>query len=812
VETRVCVGRGREASRIRKISQILHTQIQIFHEPKEFEVIVIMAPQIDDRILRAVNFRIKNTLIKQLPRVLSHITAQLVAAKCDLSNNGSEAIWLKARISSLLQDRSQESRFCGVVLVKTVLDLGGSNAVVQDKERTGAWIRGLLDVLKRPGPVTTKKLAIVAITKTFMLTWGNATLVRELTTPSLPAFITTCLQHFQGSPQIRTLLQGQLVEFVLESFAQLLPRHPTVFRSFAAQIRSLAVAALCNDPFDSETAVLSTPKTKDAACQILVLLHQCAQKGGGAAEWEKDLDELLTTTHATLDQVFRVVTEDWQSVAGVRSTTITAEDLPDEPHMASDAQSGFPDWSGLRSGVERLQSLLALLEAYIYTPTAAPVKMPLGRIIDLLTRLLYVQAPRSRDAFGNRYNAQISRDEREELLALLPSMHVSTLKVTDALLDRLETAALPICLHFLDLLTWLFLAEQSDADVRMATYTCVARLLSITGPTLGKSSIKSLDVIIRSCCKDLLPVYSAAPKTTELINAPIMNGSKSNGSKGSNGLSPPTTTTPILITTTSPDLHDAAHDLLPTLYHKVATSLISKATRTEMDRTAVLTNHTEALAASVLNPAPHRASLLPFLSAIAPGSAVAEAIFRPRMPVILGGKVEGGGDTVDEEDEVEGRDGEDEEVAIEAAELREEQDAEPKTMDWATVAVAKQETEKTQLSWAMGDITSPASRGDTQHLSAVADPRESTTKRRAENNAANGEIKRLRVDQEEGYKTDDMEVGEDIISRIERDHRQDATAQVVEEEESDEDDEDFEIPALVMRTDFGEDDEDEEEE
>jgi hypothetical protein len=708
------------------------------------------------------------------------------------------------------------------VLTKTILDLAGPNFVVEEKDRISTWTRGLLDLLKRPGLITTAKIcAVVTLTRIFTLTWDHATVVRELTTPTLPTFITTCLQQFQGIPQIKTQAQSELVEYVLESFAHLLPRHPTVFRSFANQIRSLAFATLCNDPFHAETPAVVSSEAKAAASQLFVLLHQTAQKGGGAAEWERGMSELLSRTHATLDQVFRVVAEDWQSVAGVRSTVSSSEELPDEPQQATNEQNGFPGWEGLQSGLERVKSQLVLLEAYLSTPTGTSIKIPIGRIVDLLTRLLYVQAPRTKESLGTRFNPQVSREERDQLLAALPDLHVSTLETISTLLDRFDNISTPLCGHILDLLTWLFQAEYYDATLRISTYTCISQILPIIGPTLSKSAVKSLTKIVQACCRDLLPPREVTKASSEVINASLTNGAGKGGMNGAVSSTQSTASNGSLsLASRLPELHAAAHELLPVLYTNLPTHLIPKATRTEMDRTAILTQHTEALAASVLSPAPGRASLLPFLSAIAPGKAVTEAVLRPRMPVILQGKQDDA--SADAEMEVDAEE-EDEDYDQEEERAAEENDDmyKPKVIDWAAVAAQPNTTAPVVAAPSFGSLTSTKA-------GATAQATSSSTKRtvsQAEGSYSTTETERKKP---RIFDAEEVEEEERVLPRMNvtfvedrpqvplasaRVEAESKEGTVVEEDNDDDDDDDgsdFEIPALVMKTDFEEDEEDEE--
>ncbi|KAF2434877.1 hypothetical protein EJ08DRAFT_436999 [Tothia fuscella] len=562
-----------------------------------------MAPiAIDDRqssSLRAITFRLTSTPTVNLPKISPHIAAQLISCKQILSASHDavskeDAALLhsfKTRLSSLLQDRSVEGRWSAVVLIKSVVELGGSEFLLGEKERCGGWIRGLTGILRKPDPSSTKHMVIITLTRMFLLTRDHQTLLRELTTPSLPPYITACLNLMEKNTQ------PSLVEPVLESLSHLIPRHPTIFRSFITRIRALALRILSKDPFNAWHADSYTPPLhlRTLAQKILVQLHQCAQKSGSAEEWNLAVRAIVASTHASVDQIFRAISEDWESVAGVRSTLEVGQTMTDQPERDEVDQVGLSSWKGLRSGSERILVLLGMLRRYISVPGASAVPLRLGVTVDLLTRVMSLRVPMDRKAAAwSRNNNQISRAEREELWSVLPSIHVAAVEVFLAIIQRLDAASTPINAQLLDLLPWLFESESSDVFLRTATYKAITSIVKITGPYLSKSSVSAIEAIIQYCCRDLM------------------------------------TTTPDAY----PGLYESAYNLLPILLGTLPAQHIPVPARTELDRVAVLLKHEDALTASVLNPNVHKPSILPLMATLCPKNLATEALLRPRMPVI----------------------------------------------------------------------------------------------------------------------------------------------------------------------------------
>lgn len=613
-----------------------------------------MAPQGTTRsvaTLRAMTFRISSTPTSQLPQQIPAISASLPRCKDLISSSqlpsskdtSESAVAIhkyKTQLSALLQDRTVQGRWIAIVLIKATIEIGGWEVL----QKSGPWVRGLLSILTKPDPPTTKKLSVITLTRIFMLTRDYPTLVREITTPSLPTFIQSCLNL--ATPKA----SNPLLHTVLESFNQLLPRHPTIFRSFMTQMQQIFVQVLAPTPSNaSKLGPAQAPnffvssEVSQIAQQLYVQLHQCAPKATSAEEWEKSLKGTINNVHYVADKVFRAVVEDWQSVSGVTSTGNGRAIDANMEDIGPDLM-GLSGWSGMYAGSERMIGLLRLLREFMATPTATAVSFRLGPLMDLLSRIFSLTVPISSKVndWQNtiRFNNQISREEREQLWAVLPHIHVTAMEIVLTLFKRFENTLNPLVAGLLDQLTWVFNAEKDVIEVRTAVYSTVSGLLNLSGSTFPKSSIDPLGDIIRSCCNDMLPQEPTMLKSKAASTTTKGNGNSANQSTTNADTFLGASNTPKTPAANFAGLHTAAHALLPILLSKLPTQYISDSLRTRMDRTAVLAQHKEAMVASVLNPPPAKksgrpvASIMPLLARSCTHNIDVEGLIRPRMPAI----------------------------------------------------------------------------------------------------------------------------------------------------------------------------------
>ncbi|KAI7658758.1 hypothetical protein KC318_g11041 [Hortaea werneckii] len=275
--------------------------------------------------------------------------------------------------------------------------------------------------------------------------------------------------------------------------------------------------------------------------------------------------------------------------------------------------------------------------------------MRLGLVVDLLARIFSVRAAHWKE-HGLQINNQVPKDEREELFRLLPGLHVAAIELVLATMERFQHTIDSTCQPLLSYVVDALLSERRHVGMRTVGYIYLACVLDLHGASYEKQDIADIEPIIKNCCQELLPLDDSSTPGSTVASGKIAGAAGDMSlqhSKG--GSSHPTALT---------DLHAAASSLLPLCLSKLNAAYIPGKLRALMDRTAVLTQHKDALVASVLNPSPKTASsgietsLLPLLVKQYPDQPEVEAVLRPRMPVIPASKRRNtDGETDEEEDE-----------------------------------------------------------------------------------------------------------------------------------------------------------------
>lgn len=623
--------------------------------------------------LRALTYRIQSTPTPQLPQHVPAIAASLATCKTLLSSPASSSKTAsdasvavhkyRTQLSTLLQDRTFQGRWAAVVLVKATIEVGGWETLSNSKP----WVQGLLGILTKPDPFSSKQLCIITLTRIFTLTRDYPTLLREFTTPSLTPFIQSTLQIATSKTS------PALLETILESYNQLLPRHPTTFRSYLKQIQPLLNQLIAPTPSSKlgpeqvPGGRLHVTRATSQAAQRLYTQLPCsapnAAKGAASEEWQTSFKKTVENAHHVLDKVYRAVVEDWKPSTRDASHA-NGDTLDDEVQERAADTMSLPPWSGIFAGGERLIGLLGLVNSYLLCPTTLPVNINLGVLLDLLTRLLSLTIPAGKSQGFNavRFNNQVSKEERENLWLLLPKIHVATIEILLSLMQRTDSSSISIDAGMLDQLVWVFNAEKDIPEVRTAIYLGVVKILRRSGLALPKSSVDSLGGLLRQCCEDLLPQETS---TTASKNAATQTKANGGAQATTNADAFLSLTKAKGLSANYTGLQSAAHILLRDLFAHVRPQFLADSLRARIDRTAILIDDKDTMVASVLNPPPSTkfgkpsASILPLLARSRSGEQDVEALIRPRMPVIFTGGRET--DDIEEEDEEEDQDEEDEE-------------------------------------------------------------------------------------------------------------------------------------------------------
>jgi pre-rRNA-processing protein RIX1 len=596
--------------------------------------------------LRAVSHRLNNTPAKELPHI-AYFLASSIQNCADVLKSTSEQSSgkdddltlqihkLKARITSLLQDRSAEGRFTAVVLVKAIVEAGGREILGSCEP----WLRGLLAILSKSDPASSKRLCLLTITRIFSLTQQYPTLIREITTPLLPAFVTACMNlgslnpsRSDDAPPARS---SPHLETVLQCMLELIPDHPSTFRPFASKLQTTLAKFIGGQSYSDPINHL--------AQSVFVTLHFCAPKNTAGDEWLNACQAVIKSIHEIADQIFRAIIEDWEtSHTGWRHASLRKA-FDETPRSIEGDPLGLPTWAGILPGSTVLVSLLHLLKTFLLQQTSQLVVLPIGLILDLTSRMLYIRVPahsKERQA-SIRFNPEVGREEREELLAVLPDIHESTLDLLSSLVEATGLSILPACPTIVDQCLWVFETESIIETIRLQSYKLLENITPLIGPSVTKDSFKPFSAIVDSSCRDVsrsLENESTVQSTAGSNIKPATNGHADSFLQASSKK----------IAKSQPQisaLEVAASNLICRILEYIPTHAIPHSLRAQIDRMAILQDQKRILLASVLNPAPRTAdkyatpSVMPFLARTSHDELEIEGLLRPRMPVIREAKI-----------------------------------------------------------------------------------------------------------------------------------------------------------------------------
>lgn len=579
--------------------------------------------------LRAIATRLTSTPIDELPHQVGYLATSVTSCSDILRNpspSNDQAVLLhklRTRVSTLLQDRTAEGRYCGIVIAKALTETGGTAFPPE----SGSWVRSLISCLNKPDSVEVKSICVITTSRIYLLTVDQQALVRELTTPTLPAFISATLSIIKPSTaqsedkSVRSL--SPLLKVVLHSWHTLIKHFASTFRPSAGSIKSICLSLISDVGCPHEVC--------SVAQDVLARLHFCAPKNAVATEWSQTCAQVIEAAHDTADLVFRAVIEDWSAVTQHTSKVSRKQKAASAPATIKNDVLGLDAWSGVSQGCSMLARQVDVLRHLLTCQHAQEVNLPFGALFNLATRLTAVTPPTTR--FSLRTNNEITRDEREGLWLSLPLIHVAVLNLFQALAETFKSALVPVC-HSIAMQFWdLFDAGSDNEIVRGAVYDLVNSMLPHRLLTFSKSNSTNFKRLVKHCCND-----STAQSGDKSF---LQNGSALQRQNESNLLG-------------SSGLYDSAYRLLPSILTYAPLHKLTGygSTRMQIDQTAIFLNHDEAILASVLNPSRPRTdpktgriaapapSIMPFCARSAQHALdkthklAFEALLRPRMPIV----------------------------------------------------------------------------------------------------------------------------------------------------------------------------------
>lgn len=579
--------------------------------------------------VRLVTQRLSSTPVWQLPHIAPFLAGTIGKSGSLLSTPNTKLNpdinvlmhKLKTQISSLLQDKNPQARWAAVILVKATIE-AGDHEILQG---AGAWARSIVMILGKPDPPSMKRLCMITLTRIFLLTQGHQSLVREITTPVLPAFITACLKALSSN------VDEGLSLVSVQALVQLLPHHPSSFRPFVAQIRTSILPLLATTPTtlgkEGPKKQWDTPAdVANSSRRLYVLLSTCAPKKTENEEWLKSLRLVVDTSHATADRVFRSLVEDRRT--SFNSLEDVTRASSERVQSGGEDLLGLPNWVGIDAGIERLKGLLSLLKAFISTSTQFAVTVPIGIILCLANRILSLLVPANVSQGSARINQEFRRDEREPLLLGLPRVHALAIDVLSSVTERLGPGGVSLYTNTLQQCLWALNVDGADDVVRAAVYKYMKQFLIRFGLSVPHRFKEALSECAKLCCEDLLPSQKTNSDDLKDSQKSLDGPSQTNGYDCSR-----------LSSREWPlgerEAQLGAEELLPLINTYLPEDYLTKSIQAHIDRTAILTQHNEGLLASILQRSDVAAtSILPFLARAFPDSNSTEALIRPRMPIV----------------------------------------------------------------------------------------------------------------------------------------------------------------------------------
>ncbi|KAF4814756.1 Pre-rRNA-processing protein rix1 [Colletotrichum siamense] len=520
---------------------------------------------------------------------------------------------LRTIITTLLNGKSAMGRFTGATLVKAVVDVGGWECL----KESGPWVRSLLAMIQKNDPFPVKEVAIVTLVRIYSLIHDYQTLTREIATPTIPTFFNACLQLIKLPPtgqRLKTPLV--VVETILDAFSSLIPLYPTTSRPFNGQTRTAIRPYLA--PTSSYGITIPQPLRRASRHLALSLHFTTAGKTGPTDDWNKLVEELRKDFHSSADQVFRAVQESWESSAPYTRSKVDF----DAPSAGAEGAAQLPPWTGISAGRDRLVGLLEYLTDSLRYSTKASVTVPVGALLDVVSRVSLISRNSKSQSWDQALetHAAVGREEKEELWAVMPDIHVAALDLLLVLVQRLENNCLPLAPEIYDNLLLVFKSGINIPSVRFAAYKLLNETLPVCGPGLQKLTVETLGVIILACCRDIQQETGYVKET----KAATKNGAdtKKNGIAANADLFLPSQTSDAQSSSKpslSKDHLAAAETLLTSLLSHLPQQHLKPGLRGLLDQTAILSRNKDAMLASVLNPYVNQAgamypSILPYLS------------------------------------------------------------------------------------------------------------------------------------------------------------------------------------------------------
>ncbi|KAK5046216.1 hypothetical protein LTR84_008359 [Exophiala bonariae] len=587
-----------------------------------------------DGSFKAIVNRFNVTPVEDLPRVAAFLASSLAACPLEVyfsdakTNTASVTTHkLKTRISALLQDRSAAGRLSAAIFIKAIIDTAGSNLLSASEP----WARGLVSCLSKSEAPEIKRLYLTTVMRIFLLTQHQPALLREITTPLLPSFLTACLSLIRPSTiksgDKAVSVSSPLLDTVLQCWLQLLPQHASIFRPFLNRIKPICLSLVEDHSSPQPTTKLSI--------QLLCALISCAPKNTAGQEWTQMATSIAEAAHKTTNHVFRTVLEEYNTNNSSLVLNTSKHNFSKPPGISGKDQLGLSPWTGISEGSSRVETLISWLEHLVSLATIQQIPVPCGDILDLTARILSVNPSERQGRHGHnlRFHNEAGKEEKEELLSNLPKLQLSCLALLLSLCRTYEQSILPLYRTIFNQALLCFQASSWHQGARALCYEIIGHVMNMVSLSELDINRTSFAALMTESCDDLKTALSTSDFDKSQDSSKALNLALNTNRNTNKNLIP-------LLMGNPSGAFASAWRLLPVLLGRGTVSIVPRQSRTELDRLAILLNHQEAMLASVLNPISSTngnvaaASILPFLTRTSTDMPAVEALLRPRFPFI----------------------------------------------------------------------------------------------------------------------------------------------------------------------------------
>ncbi|CDH58674.1 hypothetical protein RO3G_10906 [Lichtheimia corymbifera JMRC:FSU:9682] len=493
--------------------------------------------------------------------------------KDDHSDLGAVKRKWTVRLNALLQSRQPLARWAAISLVKLTCEQSSSLYTANAQ----TWCAQCLGFLARPEQPTVHDIVIKTLSLIFVKSVGKPDLLTEVTNKNLSRFhqLLVTLASRPDHQFQTTALNALTIDMEL---------FPSTTRHVMDKITKSCIIPYLEGSIHIDSELVG---------RYLVASTRSGGKANIATQWNEMLLKLVDTTHQALDRLFDTIDEeDSASFSRTPGYQLFA--------LSVDYTMSFPVL------LQRVQTLMNVVSACLTTKTESTVAVPFARIIQLVCRVYNVFPGCAMREFK-------PKDEHTCLMGLLPALYLSTNKVLSSLLYCADAGMTQYGKLLSSILLRLLSESKNKRSLRISVYELLSLCLEQYGHAFAANISKAA---VQCVCDDLkIPerkpvsiisnVKAGKKRAADQQTGAVIDGEEAQSVPGDVQLA----------------ALDAAEQLMVCYGHAMGeaqrraldTAIISRLLQPSNAETTIIKGKLyDYVIASVMNPNPAQASILPY--------------------------------------------------------------------------------------------------------------------------------------------------------------------------------------------------------